>query len=91
MTALAILGMVLTIVGATLLYAGAPHQQLTSAGRQPALIVAGALATLLGLPPLLTFFGPAAAVFVWLTLAMLVWSVVPIAVAWRRGPREKAR
>lgn len=91
MSAWAITGVLLTALGAALLYAGAPHQQVTRTGRRPAWLICGAAALLAGLPALLVFFGPATAVFVWLTMAMLVWSVLPLAVAWWRGPKDKAR
>lgn len=91
MSAWAILGVVLSASGAALLYAGAPHQQVTRSGRRPMLLIGGGAALLVSLPALLAFFGPATAVFVWLTMTMLVWSVLPLAVAWRRGPKAKAQ
>lgn len=91
MSGWASLGVLLTALGAALAYAGAPHQQVTRTGRHPGRLICGAAAIAAGLPALLAYFGPAAAVFVWLTVAMLVWSVLPLAVAWRRGPKEKAR
>ena len=91
MTFWAALGFVLTVIGSSLLYAGAPNQRLTDGGRRPLLLMIGASAQVLALPVLLAYFGGVASVFIWMTMPMLIWSIMPLAVAWRRGPKEKRR
>ncbi len=89
---LAIGGGMLTLAGTILLYLASPHQRL--AARPPrgrALADAGVCALLGALALLLGVAGTATAVFVWLTLAMALWSIVPLAAAWARRPRENAR
>lgn len=82
-------GLVLTLLGAALLYRAAPNQALRPG--QPAgrwIGRGGWGATLLGLLALLTWSGPATSVFIWLTALMLVWSLLPLAAAWRAGDRK---
>lgn len=82
-------GLVLTLLGTALLYRAAPNQLLRpglAAGRWIAR--GGWGATLLGLSALLTWAGPATSVFIWLTALMLVWSLLPLAAAWRAGDRK---
>ena len=87
-----IAGGVLSLVGALLLYGGATRQQLTRrALRRGAFRRAGIAAMIGGLALLLRYAGPATAVFIAVTLAMLVWSVVPIVAVWWHRPREAAR
>ncbi len=73
------------VCGALLLYAAAPHQQLVRRPlpRRRPLALSGAVALLLSLALFLQVAGRAAAVFILLTLAMLVWSGAPLAIAWR--------
>lgn len=79
-------GGLLALAGAFLLYAGARHQQVRRArGRHGALLAAGGWCLAAALPLLLTWASTATAVFIWVTLAMLVCSVVPIVAAWRRN------
>ena len=52
------------------------------------LAAAGLAGLVTGLACILQWAGPVATVFIVLTLVMLVWSVVPVAVAWRRGVPE---
>lgn len=85
------LALALAVLGAFLLYAGSPNQRLSARGRRPLLLALGAAGLLMALPLLLGWFGPATAVFVWMTVAMLVWSIVPLGVAWWRRPRKDAR
>lgn len=81
--------LLLTLAGSTLLYAGARNQRLIAAGEaRPALRWSGAAMLLCSLSLMLGWFGPATAVFVWMTLAMLVWTLLPLAAAWWRRPRE---
>ncbi|MCJ1960191.1 hypothetical protein [Novosphingobium mangrovi (ex Hu et al. 2023)] len=82
-------GLVLTLLGAALLYRAAPNQLLRPdqpAGRGVAR--GGWGAALLGLLVLLTWSGQATSVFIWLTALMLVWSLLPLAAAWRAGDRK---
>jgi hypothetical protein len=81
-----VLALLLATAGAGMIYAGARHQLLVAAPR-PVLRWAGGAALLLALVVMIGWFGPATAVFAWATLAMLVWSVLPLAAAWRRGDR----
>ena len=80
---IAVLGSAATLVGAILLYLASPNQRATTRklpGRPIALL--GLIALVGGLLLLLAWAGPATAVFIWLTLAMLVWSMVPAVAAW---------
>lgn len=82
---LAILAGLLACVGAVLLYLASPNQRWTGAavpGRR--LAVGGAGTLVLSLALLLGLAGPATAIFIWMALAMTMWSIVPLAVAWRR-------
>ncbi|MCC2977951.1 hypothetical protein LK533_14870 [Sphingomonas sp. PL-96] len=80
-------GAVLVMAGALACYAAAPHQKLLARpGRSRAPV--GALLLVLGTALLLQWAGPATALFIACTLAMLVWSVVPLAAAWARRPRS---
>ncbi|PCG08579.1 hypothetical protein COA17_12980 [Sphingomonas ginsenosidimutans] len=78
--------------GAMCLYAGTRHQALIRPGvaARPCRIV-GTLLLLLALALLLTVHGPATAVFTWATIAMLVWSIAPVAIGWWRFRRGAAR
>ena len=53
--------------------------------------IVGTLLLLLALALLLTVQGPATAVFTWATIAMLVWSIAPVAIGWWRFRRGAAR
>ncbi|MBS0224293.1 MAG: hypothetical protein JSR91_26530 [Proteobacteria bacterium] len=81
---MALIGAILTVLGAFLLYLGARHQKLMRPlgpfGKCSAVIVLGA-----GLALLLGSLGPAAAVFAWMIGAMLVWTIAPLTIAWWRG------
>ncbi|HWJ70557.1 MAG TPA: hypothetical protein VNS79_10975 [Sphingobium sp.] len=88
----AIGGGALTLGGAVLLYLASPNQQLAAgferrrlSGSLGAIMLAGGLLLLFGVA------GPATAVFIWFTLAMAVWSLVPLTAAWLRRPRQNAR
>jgi hypothetical protein len=85
------LGMILTLLGATALYAAGEHQQLQVRNTGRPGLIAGVLLLVGGLLTLLQGFGPATAVFVWATEGMLAWSIVPIAVAWWRGAPDHRR
>lgn len=86
----AAIGIVLTLGGATALYAAAPHQKLLAATLPPRrCAMVGALLMAAGLGALLTWAGPATAIFISLTMAMLAFSFVPVAVAWLRHRKEQ--
>lgn len=86
---MAVIGALLTMIGAFLLYGGADNQRLSArGGRRPAFRIAGGAAFVLALPFLFGGLGPATAIFMWLILAMLIWSIVPLALAWWRRPKE---
>lgn len=79
-----------TVMGAMLIYLASPNQPLMGnakrrklAGRLGAALLTG------GLLLLLAGMRPASAVFTAVTLAMLVWSVAPLAAAWWYRPREE--
>jgi hypothetical protein len=89
---LAIGGGGLALAGATLVYLAAPNQRLAVALLSRRTLAGGGLLTLLiALALLLGVAGPTTAVFIWMTLAMTVWSIVPLAAAWARRPKENAR
>lgn len=77
----------LALAGAMALYAAAPHQRLLPKALPRAGAAAGIAALAGSLALLLTISGPAAAVFVWITAAMTVWSIAPILVAWLKRPK----
>lgn len=84
----ALAGTALTVAGALLLYLAAPHQKIATRAWGSRAMLAGGVALPAGLVLLLTVMGPASAVFAWMTGAMFVWSVVPLAAAWWRGAPE---
>ena len=88
---IAIAGGVVTLVSATLLYLASPNQPaLGSAGRARTLRLAGSAGMVLGLVLILQWAGPATSVFIALTLAMLIWTIVPLAAAvWRGAPENR--
>ena len=88
----AILGCLCAAVAAVLLYLAAPHQKWGALPCRPGLLGwAGALSLALGTMLLLGWAGPATAIFILLTILMTIWSVVPVAIAWRRGAPEGKR
>jgi len=89
---LGFLGMVIVIGASLALYLASPHQLVVKRTRPTQVLAWGGLAGLvLGLVVLLQWAGPATAVFIAVTLAMLVWTVVPLAAAWLRRRKEEAR
>jgi hypothetical protein len=82
---LAGLGTACALAGGGLLYLASPHQRATARAlpRRP-LLATGAGAQLVALAAFLGAAGPAAAVFIWITAAMTVWSIAPLATVWRR-------
>lgn len=79
-------GGLLVLISSLMLYIASPNQRLT--GRTPPrrmLARFGLAFFAIGLVLLLQWAGHATAVFIALTAAMLLWSVLPLAIAWRRG------
>lgn len=90
--AVAVSAGLLVCVGAILLYLASPNQRWTGRPLAPRpLAGAGALALLVSLALLLGIAGPATAIFIWITLATTVWSLVPLAIAWLRRPAGEQR
>lgn len=86
---IAVAGGILTLISAVLLYLASPNQPfLAGTRRSRALVPAGAIGMVVGLGLILQWAGSATSVFITLTLAMLVWTVVPLGVAWWRGTPE---
>lgn len=85
-------GMILAVAGASLLYLASPNQRAIARALPGKSLAAGGGVLLVGgLALLLQWAGPATAVFIWLTLAMLVWSVAPPLAAWLRRAGGEAR
>ena len=83
------IGIVLTLLGATALYASTPHQKLLVRTASPiAWRLVGWAVLISGLLALLFWAGPATAVFIWVTMATLAWSLVPLSAAWWRHRQE---
>lgn len=92
MNLLAVLAMALVGVGALLLYLASPNQLAFVGGAQRKWLAwPGTAFALLGTGLLLRWGGTAAAIFTAVTLIMLVWTLIPLAVAWRRGDRKAPR
>lgn len=85
----AIGGATLVLAGAVCCYLGSPNQKWRKT-RVRRLDWVGGAAIVLGLALLLFWAGPATAVFIAMTLAMLIWTMAPVAAAWVRRPRGKA-
>ncbi len=85
------LGALMAVAGGLLLYLASPNQRLTERriARRPAAL-AGMIAELAALACFLAVAGPATAVFIWLTAAMTLWSIAPLA-TFRRGRKDRAR
>ncbi|RXR30827.1 hypothetical protein [Sphingobium fluviale] len=82
-------GGVLTLLSALLFYFASPNRKLFTAKNRPLIFkVAGSTGLVIGLVLLLQHYGPATAVFVSVTLAMLVLSIAPLAIAWWKGMPE---
>ena len=85
---IAIAGGALTLASATLLYLASPNQPFRSRAVRPrTLALSGSIGLALGLVFILQWAGPATSVFIALTLAMLVWTILPlVAAVWRKAP-----
>lgn len=85
-------GVLLSAVGASALYLASPNQRATArALPRTLLMLAGYALLIAGLIALLQWSGPATAVFIWVTVATLVWTLVPPIAAWLRQPKDDAR
>ncbi|MEE4451005.1 hypothetical protein [Novosphingobium resinovorum] len=84
------IGIGLVMAGALLLYLSSPNQSVTPLPRR-ACGRGGAAVLLAGQGVLLAWAGPATAVFIALTFASLVWSLVPLLALWLRARGEAGR
>lgn len=85
----AIFGGLCVAVAAVLLYLAAPHQKWGALPFRPALAGWGGLVLLVaGTALILGWAGSGTSIFIMMTIAMTVWSVVPLAIAWWRGAPE---
>lgn len=81
---LALIAALLLILGSVAAYLAAPHQQLRKTAAPRGLGLLGAAAILAALVILLTIMGSATAVFTAVIGLMLLWSILPVAIAWIR-------
>lgn len=90
-TYLAALAAFFTVMGAVLIYLAYPHQQWLVNGPWPkrARWWPGSLCLCIALVMLWQIMGSGAAVFTWLVVMMLVWSIMPFLGAWRSKLRER--
>lgn len=88
---IAIAGGIVTLTSATLLYLASPNQpHRLRAARSGTLRRAGSVGMVLGLLLILQWAGPATSAFIALTLAMVIWTLVPLAAAvWRETPENR--
>ncbi len=84
-------GMAVVVAASLALYLASP-QQLAVRRALPRRVLgrAGAAGLVAGLFLLLKWAGPATAVFIALTLVMLVWTGAPMLAAWLRRPKGDA-
>ncbi len=89
---IALLSALMGVLGASLLYLASPQQQWRAAGPWPTRWrwLPGGACLVLSLALLLPLMGSGAAVFAWLTLAMLVGTAAPFLGAWRARRRQRA-
>lgn len=86
------IGAILVMAGAFLLYLASPNQTFIAAAlpRRACRWFAGTV-LLAGQAVLLGWAGPATAVFIALTFASLVWSIVPLVFMWLGARRAAER
>ncbi|MEE4451000.1 hypothetical protein V2S85_05070 [Novosphingobium resinovorum] len=85
-------GGVLAVLAAITLYLAAPHQRWGALPLGAAAFGWGGAALLvIALVLLLSWAGPATALFILATLLMTTWSIVPVAIAWWRREEGDAR
>lgn len=77
------------MLSALLFYLASPHQLWGTLSVRPRILgwIAAAL-LIAGIALLLQWSGRATTIFIAMTLAMTVWSVIPLALAWWRGVPE---
>ena len=80
----AFIAAVLLILGSLAAYLASPHQQLRPASAPRGFAILAAIAILAALIILLTFMGPATAVFATFIGLMVLWSILPVVIAWVR-------
>jgi membrane protein implicated in regulation of membrane protease activity len=80
---------VLVLTGAICCYLASPNQRWLKAPVRRLAWVGGA-AILMALALLLQWAGPATAIFIVVTLAMLILTVAPVVIAWVRRPKGRA-
>lgn len=86
---IALTGGALTLAASFLFYLASPNRKIARQFMGPGLVkLGGALGVAAGLVLLLWHYAPATAVFIWATLAMLVLSIAPLAIAWWKGMPE---
>lgn len=76
------------VVGAGLLYLSTRHQAALARPLGRPARWTGALAVVASLLFLLSFMGSATAVFTWLTVLMVLWSLPPVVIRWLGYRRE---
>lgn len=81
----------MTLIAAALLYLASPNQPSRARpSLSRTLLPAGSIGMGLGLVLILQWAGPATSAFITLTLAMLVWTIVPLGAAlWRGAPENR--
>ena len=85
-----LIAMLLSLLCSVALYVASPHQKLFSS--LPSRAVSFGLAALSGLGGLVMlfkYFGPATAIFVFVTLLTLVWSTLPLVLSYTKHQREE--
>ena len=81
-------GGLLVLLASLALYLASPNQRLIDRSLpHRALGWSGLVFFVIGLVLVAQWAGSATSVFIALTAAMLLWSVLPLAIAWRRGTR----
>ncbi len=88
---LAIVATLLLIAGCLGLYAATKHQALLAKPASPGVAWASGALLLTALLIFVCVAGPATAVFIWMTGAMFVWSLTPVAARWIRWKSGEGR
>lgn len=84
-------GLVASGVFSLLLYLGSSHQSLLVRPLSKSIFCCGSLLSLVVALGLLNLvFGPAISVYIFLTIVMLVWSLLPFAAAYFKKERQEA-
>lgn len=92
MNMMGISGMAIAMLSGILLYLASPNQLLWDRQLPSRLLaLSGTIFASASLVLLLQWAGAATAIFILVTLVMLVWTFVPLAAAWRQGDRKIAK